>query len=112
MLEDFDIKNVRHESQTCPAIGSQSATVCLPVKVVPFSSAGPAKVKCCGEPEIKPCCDFCRGKKDGTCEFTISQKIRVDIPVDFGATVQVGDTYVDCDCRKGDKHDDDCGCDD
>ena len=40
----------------------------------------------------------CKGIVNGKCDFVISQKIQIDLPVEFGATVKVGDTYVDCDC--------------
>lgn len=38
----------------------------------------------------------CDGVKNGTCVFTIGQNICVQVPVEFGATAQVGDTYVNC----------------
>ncbi len=38
----------------------------------------------------------CSGVKNGSCAFTISQNICVQVPVEFGATAQVGDAYVNC----------------
>jgi hypothetical protein len=40
--------------------------------------------------------EACRGKVGSVCHFTIAQRLKIDIPVDFGASVKVGDTYVDC----------------
>lgn len=85
-------------SQTCPTIGSQSATVCLPVSISPYAVTGPATVKCRGSAVINNTCQECTGKVNGKCDFIISQKIQIDLPVEFGATVKVGDTYVDCEC--------------
>jgi hypothetical protein len=39
----------------------------------------------------------CRGKVGAVCHFTIAQKIKIEVPIDFGAAVKVGDTYVECD---------------
>ena len=85
-------------SSTCPTIGSQSATVCLPVSISPYAVTGPACVKCRGSAVINHTCMDCKGIVNGKCDFVISQKIQIDLPVEFGATVKVGDTYVDCDC--------------
>lgn len=96
--------------QTCPALGTQTATVCLPVTICPHAITGPAKIHCFGEPVIKPCQCHCKGKPNGRCTFTISQKIKVEIPVEFGATVDIGETFIDCDCPKDRDFDDDYEC--
>ena len=74
------------EDMTCPAVGYQSASVCVPITVT----------KCCGNPVVTPGRDICGGLKNGSCFFTISQDICVAVPVDFGAIATVGDTYVAC----------------
>lgn len=81
---------------TCPAIGYQKVNVCVPVTVTPFANSGTTKTTCCGEPIVVPGETPCSGKKNGVCNFTISQTICVEVPVDFGAKATVGDTYVDC----------------
>ena len=40
------------------------------------------------------------------CKFTISQKLRVEVPVIFGARAEVGKASVDCDYAVN------CGCSD
>ena len=62
------------EIQTCPAVGYQSASVCVPVMVTPFAEAGSTT----------------------TNFFTISQNICVAVPVAFGAVATVGDSYISC----------------
>ena len=82
----------------CPAVGSQTATICLPVSIKPYAIPGTAKLECCGKPVIAPACKTCHGIPNGKCDFTISQTIRIDLPVEFGATITTGDTFVDCYC--------------
>lgn len=95
-------------SQTCPAVGYQSASICVPVTVTPFAQTGATVTKCCGSPVVTPGRDTCGGLKNGSCFFTISQDICVAVPVEFGAVATVGDTFVTC---NGASQDDICtGC--
>jgi hypothetical protein len=82
------------EEQTAPAVGYQSASICVPVTVTPYANAEPTVTKCCGLPLVTPGKNTCLGTKNGTCLFTISQDICISVPVSFGATATVGDAYV------------------
>ncbi len=104
-ISDFGKKPQKPD--TCPSVASQMVTACLPVTISPYSVTAPAMIKCCGKPDIQSSCNRCKGKVNDVCEFTISQKIRVEIPVEFGAAVNIGDTYVDCGCVKTDDYDGD-----
>lgn len=84
------------KDMTCPAVGFQKISVCVPVSVTPFAIAGKTKTKCCGDAVVVPGDTSCPGKKNGVCTFTISQTICVEVPVNFGARAMVGDTFVDC----------------
>ncbi len=88
--------DVLSETQTCPAIGYQSASICVPVTVTPFAQTGSTVTKCCGTPVVTSGFDVCNGTKNGSCFFTISQDICVAVPVEFGAVATVGDAFVDC----------------
>ena len=88
--------NALAETQTCPAVGYQSASICVPVTVTPFAQTGATTTKCCGTPVITPGREVCAGTKNGSCFFTISQDICVAVPVEFGAVATVGDTFVNC----------------
>lgn len=90
------LENELQNAHACPAVGTQFANVCVPVTVKPFAIPGPVTVDCFGEPVIASE-ECCRGKVGQVCHFTISQKIKIEIPVDFGAAVKVGETFVDCD---------------
>ncbi|MDO4297366.1 MAG: hypothetical protein Q4C59_02670 [Lachnospiraceae bacterium] len=82
----------------CSAIGYQEVDVCLPVTIKPFGEVGNIKTHCEGKPSITPGSDCCPGKPGGVCKFTISQKLRIEVPVIFGAKAEVGEASVDCGC--------------
>ena len=84
------------ESQTCPAVGYQSASICVPVTVTPFAQTGATVTKCCGDPVVTQGREVCGGVKNGSCFFTITQDICVAVPVEFGAVATVGDSYINC----------------
>ena len=84
------------DPQMCPAVGYQSASICVPVTVTPFAQDGVTITKCCGTPVVIPGREVCGGVKNGSCFFTISQDICVAVPVEFGAVATVGDSYVSC----------------
>lgn len=84
------------ENQTCPAIGYQSASMCVPVTITPFAQTGATYTKCCGNPVVVPGRISCVGERNGSCSFTISQDICVAVPISFGAIASVGDTFVSC----------------
>ena len=81
---------------TCPAVGYQKVAVCVPVLITPFAHTGKTVTKCCGEPAVVPGEMPCPGRKNGVCAFIMSLTICVEVPVNFGATAVVGDTFVDC----------------
>ena len=80
----------------CPAVGYQDVNVCIPVTIKPFGEAGNVKTQCLGNPVISSKCDTCSGNPSGVCKFTISQKLRVEVPVIFGAKAEVGEAVIDC----------------
>lgn len=90
------IQNSRAEDVTCPSAAYQTATVCVPVTVTPFANPQGTVTKCCGTPVVTPGRNTCEGTKKGSCIFTITQDICVTVPVEFGATTDVGDPYVTC----------------
>jgi hypothetical protein len=96
------------EDQTCPTIGYQSASLCVPVTVTPFAQAQATVTKCCGTPVVTSGINTCGGTKNGTCLFTISQDICISVPVAFGAAATVGDVYVTCNGASADDICTDC----
>ena len=96
-----NVPRTASETQTCPAVGYQSASVCVPVTVTPFAEAGSTTTKCCGDPVVTPGREVCDGVKNGSCFFTITQNICVAVPVEFGAVATVGDSYISCNGASG-----------
>ncbi len=95
--------------QTCPAVGYQSATVCVPVTVIPYAETGETYTRCCGTPVVTAGQNTCGGTKNGTCVFTISQDLCIEVPVAFGAVAEVGSTYVTCNGASADDICTNCG---
>lgn len=76
-------------------------TICLPVTTTPCVNIGKIKTECCGNPIIsakkhEKCCE---GKNDGCCNFTIIQKMKIEIPIDFNANTKIDDLFVDCEFK-------------
>lgn len=87
----------------CPACGSQDVMVSVPIEIKPFAKVEKVKTECLGEAVITEgnACHGCEhfGKRHA-CKFTISQKMRVEVPVIFGARTEIGEACVNCDCPK------------
>lgn len=81
--------------ETCPATAFVPMTVCTPVTVTPFVNELPTTTFCCGDPMVTPGTDMCPGERNGSVTFTITQDICVRVPVEFGATTEVGDLFVE-----------------
>ena len=79
---------------SCPVVGYQRSTVCVPVTVTPFAHVGTPITNCCGEPIVTEG-DVCP-RNGGVCRFTISQEICVAVPVEFGARAVAGTPSVQC----------------
>ena len=79
---------------TCPAVASQIAKVSQPVTSRPFAVTGPVTVECHGRPTIHDHENSECGRHG--CRFTISQKLKISIPVEFGANVKIGESSCEC----------------
>ena len=90
--------------EKCDTKAHQEATICVPVTITPFAKVGTICTECCGRPMISDKHGHCKGIENGSCKFTISQKIKVEIPVEFGANTTVGGTFVECERMR----DEDC----
>lgn len=107
-MHDIEIQMLT-EDQACPSVAYQTATVCVPVTVTPFARTDATYTRCCGTPVVTVGKNTCGGTKKGTCVFTISQDICVEVPVSFGATAEPGDTYVTCNGASAEDICADCG---
>lgn len=95
-----------HTPAACSNVFYQTDLVSVPVKVVPFAKAGPCTTVCCGSPVITSG-DTCQGEVGQVCEFTITQKLCIKLPLHFGASVKIdrakvqcgGVSETECDCK-------------
>lgn len=85
-----------HMEEVCPALGYQDVSVGVPVEVKPFAKVGKIKTECISKPIIERGCKTPEGHIKEVCKFVISQKLRVEVPVMFGAKVEVGDARINC----------------
>ncbi len=83
-------------AESCPVIGYQKASICVPVSVKPYAKTCEPITTCCGAPVVTAGEAVCPGAICGTCNFTISQVVCVAIPVTFGAEAEVGEAQVEC----------------
>lgn len=82
-------------SENCEVFGYQRANICVPVTVRPIVSTQQPITKCCEMPVVFT--GLCQnGILNGTCTFSITQEICVEVPVDFGAQTQVGTPFNSC----------------
>ena len=100
MFEEEKHDEMHYGEERCETKAIQTATICVPVTIAPFAKVGTIVTECCGRPEISQKHCGCKGVENGNCKFTISQKIKVEIPVEFGANTTVGGTFVDCECQE------------
>lgn len=102
--------------ETCPAEAFVRARVCVPVTVTPFVNPLPTTTLCCGNPIVAPIPPDtptpCPGTRNGSCRFTITQDICIRVPIEFGATTEVDDPFVQCGEVSGEDICTDCGVDD
>lgn len=82
----------------CSTVGCQDVDVCIPITIKAFGEVGNAKTQCLGKSVISSGCDACSGKPGEVCKFTISQKLRVEVPIIFGARAEAGEALIDCGC--------------
>ncbi|MEA4823883.1 MAG: hypothetical protein VB111_07215 [Clostridiaceae bacterium] len=80
----------------CPAVGYQRVAVCTAVTVTPCVRLGSVTAVRCGDPVVcARTCD-CPGEENGSCCFTIRQQLCVEVPVFYGANVELSDPNIVC----------------
>lgn len=80
--------------EKCCVTASQLVNVCVPITITPHVCVGPTSTFCCGPAIVGT--TPCGGIPGGTCTFTVSQLICVEVPVGFSATATPGETFVRC----------------
>ena len=91
----------------CPTVGVKEIEISVPVAIKGYAEIGEIQTKCCGPAEIVPNSSFCPGRNDAVARYVIREKIRVEVPITFGAKTKVGEYRVDYDDRPDEQE---CGC--
>lgn len=94
-LDDTDTDIDAPVPPICATVGHQIVELCVPISIHPFANVGIITTKCCDRAVITHG-ETCEGTVDGYCNFTIKQKICVEIPIEFGAKTESGETFVAC----------------
>ena len=112
-MENNDVNS--QTPMICSVVGRQSIGLSVPVSVHPFANIGKITTKCCDE-AIVIANDTEEETSIKECNFTIKQKICIEVPVEFGAKVDTGETFISCglpsneteeDCDEDDENEDD-----
>ena len=90
------MNNLECSSGSCPVVSYQTLDVCVPVSVKPFAKIGLTKTTCHGDSTTTSGSKICRGTPNGECCFIVSQKICIEVPVEFGSITRAGDIHVLC----------------
>jgi len=77
----------------CSRVASQMATISQPVAVRPFAETRPVTIECFGNPVIEQT-EACG--RPGGCQFVLIQRVRVEVPVEFGAAVRICEPQIEC----------------
>lgn len=86
---------------TCPVNAIHETTACVPISISPFAETEQISIENVGTPVIncggEPCCGIVNGRFD----FTISQTMKINIPIVFGADIVVGEAHIQNDSTTG-----------
>lgn len=94
---DYDMIKKCDTEVGCTESCYREISVSVPIAIKPFGEVGNAKTECVGNAVVIEKYNPCDKKCDNLCKFTITQKLRVEVPVIFGARAEAGDACVDCD---------------
>jgi hypothetical protein len=82
------------EIQSCEKTVRKTFEISVPVTVTPFAVPEKPDVKCCGDIDVRH--GHSRCESDGNkFEFTVTQRINIEIPIKFGAEVCLDKTCAD-----------------
>ncbi len=79
-----------------PSVGYQRVAVCAAVTVTPCVRLGNVRAVRCGDPVVSARTCECPGEENASCCFTIRQELCVEVPVFFGADVELSDPSTVC----------------
>ena len=95
----MDCRSEKHEKYIlegdCPVKAFEELDVTVPMEVHAFAEIGEVTCCCLDSARITRNADKVRGCPHACSKFTISQKLRVDIPITFVTETEVGEAHID-----------------
>ena len=91
---DCEDRRTCYDIPSCERNICRSFEVSVPVTITPYAIPGEPQVNCGGEVIITPCRKRCENRRRRH-EFTITQMINVDIPIEFGTEVCYDETCIE-----------------
>ena len=82
------------EEQACERFTNKNFDVSVPVSITPFAVPHEPEVKCVGNVRVCPGIEPCDNRRERF-DFTITQKVSVKIPVEFGVKTCFGRTCLE-----------------
>lgn len=108
MLNDTNIRDTPCNESSCDTTAVHEIDVCVPITVEPCVDLGEAFIDCIEEPSFIPMSCGGWNYKKGKCKFTICQKLRIMIPIEFDVEAWDGPLMVNC--SGGEKEEEDREC--
>jgi hypothetical protein len=96
MDSETELNKKKPECESCAESFYSDINVGIPVTITPFGKAGCAKTQCLESNVIFDDSENYSPSSESFCSFIIMQKLRVEIPVSFGAKVEVDDAFIKC----------------
>lgn len=101
----MSVRCKRKSSKKCPMKAFEEAKVSVPVTFRAYCETEEAEVECVGRPYVIRNCHETPGRPDAVSRYTVVQKLRAEIPMEFYAESEVGEAFVEyssseesCDC--------------
>ena len=90
---------MKHECKSCVCErkAERDIDIYVPVLVKGFAEVGEIQTKCEGPCSVIHGSHHCPGRHDANACFVICQKVKVEVPVTFGAITEVDEYKVDAD---------------
>ena len=82
------------EEQACERFTTKAFDVSVPVTIKPFAIPHKPEVSCSGNVKVCPGIEPCHNRRTSF-DFTITQKVNVKIPVEFGVRTCFGETCLE-----------------
>ncbi|MCC8042622.1 MAG: hypothetical protein LIO69_03805 [Oscillospiraceae bacterium] len=82
----------------CTKVICKEAEITVPIELMPTASVNDISMECCSDPVV--ICSQCGC--DDSCQLSITQKIKIKIPITYRLNTCIGKSEINCLCEKCD----------